>query len=172
MADAQPYGIDRRHLDPPPRTAARVALTVFIGAPILAAVTGWLGGGPAEQLTASTAEATLSVEQQAIVRSGNWFETRVSVVPRRDVADLTIAVDERLWQRMSIDTLAPDAEKGTFDSGTYRYSFGPIAAGERFVVKLDGQIQSWGLRRLAGEVKVLDGERPLARVPVRLTVLP
>lgn len=171
-AGGAPYRITERHIEPRRRTAAQVALWMILLAPLLAAIFGFLGGGPSERTTVRNPLAELSVDAQRIARSGNWFETVIVAVPRRDVADLTIAIDQPLWRRMSIDTLAPDAEKAEFKEGSFRYAFGPLRAGERFEMKLDGQLQSWGYRRLRGEVELLDGERPLASVPLTITVLP
>lgn len=150
----------------------RLLIAVLIAAPLAIAMTGVLGGGPMRDNVARAPEATLTVTAPPVLRSGNWFEVQVSARPNRDLADLTIAIDQPLWDRQSIDTIAPDAEKAEFKDGRYRYSFGPAKAGETFAVKFDGQIQPNGLRRLRGAMRLMDGEAELARVPLTITVLP
>jgi hypothetical protein len=170
---APPFGIGREHLDPPANRWARVTMTfVFIGGPILAALLGLLGGGDETPVTVRTPAASLTVEAPQILRSGNWFETLVTVAPAADVANLTISIDQPLWRGMSIDTAVPDAEKAEALDGTFTYSFGPVKHGQAFVFKLDGQIQPRGMRRLAGTVAARDGDRLLARVPLAIQVLP
>ncbi len=168
-----PFGILPRHIGGGALGWGRpLGRFVVIGVPLLAALLGLLGGGAPHVTSVASSTVTLSVEAPRVLRSGNWFETRVIVEPAADIADLTIAVDRPLWRRMSIDTMAPDAEKAESTGGAYAYGFGPVRRGERFVLKLDGQIQPQWLRRLHGRIAVRDGDRPLASVPVSLLVLP
>jgi hypothetical protein len=172
-AGALPFGLDERHARPP-RTAwlRNLGVAVFIGLPIAAALAGLLGGGAPRVTTAATPAALMSVTAPAVLRSGNWFETEVIVTPAAPVDDLTIRIDKTLWHRLSIDTMVPDAESAEALDGRYIYHFGKVEARQRFTLKLDGQIQPAGLRRLTGAFEAADGERPLVRVPIRIMVLP
>lgn len=168
-----PFGIEARHIGDSSRGGLRRLLkALVIGLPLLAALLGYLGGGAPSVFRAASPRAALTVETPGILRGGNWFETRMIVEPRVDVADLAIAVDQRLWRRMSVDTLIPDPESVEATDGRYTYRFGPLRAGERLVVKIDGQIQPTGPRRLQGRVSARDGERVLASAPVSVVVLP
>lgn len=168
-----PFGIADRHL-----RSGRLArwrpwlILVFLGVPLLAALLGFLGGGGEATVRATSPQADMDVVTPRTLRSGNWFETRVVVTPRADIADLTIAIDQPLWRGMSIDTLVPDADKVEATGGSFAYSFGAVKAGERFVMKVDGQIQPRGLRELKGVVTLRDGDRPLATAPLSIWVLP
>lgn len=173
LPPSPPYGIETRHIDE--RLAGwgrRLLQLLIIGIPLLAAILGFLGGGAPRITRAAAPSAQLTVETPRVLRSGNWFETWVIVESAADIADLTIAIDQSLWRRMSIDTLVPDAEKAESGGGRFTYSFGPLSRNERFVLKLDGQIQPYGLRRLGGRIALRDGESPLVSVPVSLLVLP
>ena len=79
-AGALPFGLDERHARPP-RTAwlRNLGVAVFIGLPIAAALAGLLGGGAPRVTTAATPAALMSVTAPAVLRSGNWFETLVTV---------------------------------------------------------------------------------------------
>ncbi|MDP3676658.1 MAG: hypothetical protein Q8R44_16435 [Novosphingobium sp.] len=173
-----PVGIGREHLAPSgPRWLRPLLLWVAIGVPIALALTGALGGGQpgrwvVQRESSDRTSRILVVETPWVIRSGNWFETRVEIVPPADVADLVVAIDDPLWRRMSIDTVLPDAEKAEYREGAFRLSFGPAKAGELRVVKFDGQIQPWGPRRLKGHYRVLDGDAAFADVAVSVTVMP
>lgn len=170
---APPWGIRQEHIAPRGHRWVRPALlTAIIGGPIALALTGLLGGGWPARETARSATASLMVETPRVIRSGNWFETRVEIRPAAPITDLVLAIDDPLWRRLSIDTFAPDAEKSEYADRAFRYSFGPVAAGELRVIKFDGQIQPWGPRRLSGRYRVLDGERPLVSLATAVTVLP
>lgn len=151
------------------RTTAAV---VILAAMLLLSFTGLLGGGAPRRVQAEGAAISGELAYDAIVRSGNWFETRVTLRASADVRDLTIAVDDAVWRKMSIDTMAPDAESAEALDGEYAYHFGEVKAGETFDLKLDGQIQPGLPRRQSGAIRVRDGERPLLQFPVSLTVLP
>lgn len=168
-----PLGIEKRHMKSGPLARLRpLGMLVFLGLPLAAALSGLLGGGKESLSVARSPAANVTVETPGILRSGNWFETRILVEPHEDIADLTISIDQPLWRSMSIDTLVPDAEKAKSGDGRFAYSFGSVRSGERFLLKVDGQIQPRGLRRLRGSVALSDGERQLAAVPVSILVLP
>lgn len=168
-----PFAIGEQHMSPSHRRPLRdVLAAVIIGGPIGAALFGLLGGNDAATATVRAPAAQVSVTAPQVLRSGNWFEVEVEVAPSADVPDLTIAIDRALWRRLSVDTMVPDAESAESLDGRYRYHFGPVKRGETFVLKIDGQIQPDGMRRLQGRVTAGDGERPLADVPIGITVLP
>jgi hypothetical protein len=147
-------------------------VAVIILVPLLAAVMGYVGGGPAATLKVRSPAADLTVITPQVLRSGNLFEARIIATPRNQVGDLTVAIDEPLLRRVSIDTVTPEAESAAFDDGSFRFSFGPAQPGEPVEVKFDGQIQPWGWRALRGDVMLLDGKTKLAAVPVTVRVLP
>lgn len=168
-----PIGLEERHVRPTSPTWIRSALILLlIGGPLALAMFGVLGGGNDRIVTVRTPAANLTIETPHILRSGNWFETRIVVEPLRDTASLSVAIDQPLWRGMSIDTAIPDAEKVEATGGRFTYSFGPVARGEKLVFKLDGQIQPRGFRRVTGTIDAKDGEVTLAELPITLTVLP
>ncbi|MFC4296314.1 hypothetical protein ACFO0A_14750 [Novosphingobium tardum] len=147
-------------------------VAVIILVPLLAAVMGYVGGGPAAILQARPPAADLTVITPPTLRSGNLFETKVIATPRNQVGDLTVAIEEPLLRRVSIDTVTPEAESAGFEDGSFEFSFGPAQPGKPVEVKFDGQIQPWGWRTLHGEIMLLDGKTKLAAVPVTVRVLP
>lgn len=172
-----PFAIGQHHIEERPlsrwRNRAAFALLAVM---LLAALSGVLGGGPSHVTRARGEGLAGAVIYDPIVRSGNWYETVVTINARRDVKDLTIAIDQPLWQRMSIDTLAPDAESSEALDGRYLYHFGKVKAGQHFTLKLDGQIQPGWPRRQTGQIRVLEGQaepaRELMALPLQITVLP
>lgn len=168
-----PFGIDPHHCAVSRFARMRSPLAIVVFVVVLgSAMLGWLGGGANTAKAFVSPRATVAIEYQPILRSGNWFETLLTVTPRADVKDLVIAIDQSLWRGMSIDTLAPDAESAEATGGRYTYHFGTVKAGERFRMKFDGQIQPRALRRLSGDIRVQDGTRPLLAFPLTVTVLP
>jgi len=172
-SSAVPYGISDLHQNVERYARLRTPLAVIVFALVLgSAMLGLLGGTGQKARAFASDAAVLKIEYAPVLRSGNWFEMELTVAPRADVKDLVITVDDPLWEGMSIDTIAPDAESAEALDGTYSYHFGEVKAGERFRLKLDGQIQPRAFRRLRGDIAVLDDKRPLLTAPLAITVLP
>ena len=172
-APAPPFGITPKHIAGRALSRWRTVISVVVLTGVmLLAFSGLLGGASSSRIEARGEGLSGALEYDPVVRSGNWFETFVTVRAASDVQDLTIVVDHDLWRQMSIDTMAPDAESAEALGGTYAYHFGPVKAGETFRLKLDGQIQPGLWRRQNGTIHIRDGERERMAFPVTLTVLP
>lgn len=172
-----PFAIGPQHLAENRRGRLRSVLAVVVlGAVLLAALSGMLGGGASLQIEMQGTGVTGELSYDPIVRSGNWYETQVTIRAAAPIEDLTIAFDEAIWSRMSIDTLVPDAESAEALDGKYSFHFGPVKPGETFRLKVDGQIQPGLPRRQTGMITVtdegVDPARPLIAMPSALTVLP
>ncbi|HUD31003.1 MAG TPA: hypothetical protein VMQ93_19230, partial [Novosphingobium sp.] len=107
VSSPAPYGIDAYHCEVERYARFRTPLAALVFVVVLgSAMLGWLGGGAAEVTAYVSPSARVVLEHEPILRSGNWFETQLTVTPARDVKDLVMAVDQPLWRGMSIDTIA------------------------------------------------------------------
>jgi hypothetical protein len=168
-----PYGIDAAHCEVERFARWRTPLAALVFVAVLgSAMLGWLGGGGPSVKAYVSPAVSVTLEYAPILRSGNWFETVLTITPGRDVEDLVMAVDQPLWRGMSIDTLVPDAERAEARNGRYSYHFGKAEAGEAMRIKFDGQIQPRALRTMAGHITIADKERSLIAIPLSITVLP
>lgn len=167
-----PDGIDESSLKA--RNPSRVILWRFlIFAVILSlALIGLFGGGGVRVRSVETPAARLSLEAAERVRNGNYFEARITVEARSPIAEPVIAVPADLWRESTINSLLPEPEEESFQGGEYRFRFAPLAAGQNLEFKIDGQINPALFGRLAGDYRLLDGGRELARIESRLTVIP
>ncbi|EJL26346.1 hypothetical protein, partial [Novosphingobium sp. AP12] len=92
-----PYGIDAYHCEVERYARWRTPLAVVVFIVVLgSALLGWLGGGTASVTAYLSPSAKVVLEHEPILRSGNWFETVLTVTPARDVKDLVMAVDQPL----------------------------------------------------------------------------
>lgn len=168
-----PYGIDATHCEIERYARWRTPLAMLAFAAVLgSALLGLLGGAGSSVREYISTSARVTLEHEPILRSGNWFETQLTIVPSRDVSDLVMAVDQPLWRGMSIDTIAPDAESAEGLDGTYSYHFGKVKAGEALRIKFDGQIQPRAFRVLRGDITLADDKTDLMAIPLSITVLP
>ena len=170
MASQAPDGITQEHESNSQRANPwpLILLALLLGA----GLTGLFGGQPAIVRHASNDMIALSVRTPETLRNGMAFETIIEVTPHRPIGDLVIAVSDGLWQEMTINTMIPAAKEESHMDGSHRFSFGEAEPGETFRFKIDGQINPPLFAGTNGEVVVLDSERRLAAVPVRIEVLP
>lgn len=148
-----------------------VSLAV-LGTIMLAALLGAFGGGRARGMVADTTTATLELHTPRVLRNGVFFETRIRITAKAPIADAVIVVPASLWRDMTINTMIPAPGEEKAEKGAFRFSYGALGPGDMLDIKVDGQINPPLFAGNSGSVELRDGERPLARIPVDITVLP
>jgi len=159
----------------PPRLWDRHASPIsflILAAIMIAALAGLTGGQPSRPRHAETDTALLSVKTPEVIRNGEFFETRIMVVAKQPLTDAVIAVSPGLWHDMTINTMIPAPGDERFADGSYRFSYGPIAAGDRLEVKVDGQINPPLFAGNRGTIALYDGDRPIGSRKIEIKVLP
>jgi hypothetical protein len=145
---------------------------ILVGAFVAAGLSGKLGGTPHPHLKTTAGGVRLSIETPAIIRNGEIFETRIGVVANRPVDDLVLAVSPSLWRDITINSMIPAPADEKSEQGEYRFSYGPVAAGDRIDVKIAGQVNPALFAGTTGRIAVMDGDRTLAAQPLSMRVLP
>ncbi len=171
-ASRPPDGIDDRHAraaDGRRQHAGPLSLVVF-GVVLAMGVSGLLGREADWRATANG--VSLAVHASQIIRSGEIFEMRISVVSDRPLAELTIGVDEGLWEDMTVNTMIPGAAEEASADGEFRFTFAELEADTEFVLKVDIQVNPDIVAGNVGAVTVYDGDQVLATTEVGITVLP
>lgn len=173
-ARAFPDGIEHRHASRASwlsRSAGIVSLLVF-GALLALALAGLFGGGRSPVRTVEGADVALTVATPATLRNGLFYETRITITARRDIGKLVLAVPPSLWRDMTINAQVPAAAEESFENGRFAFDYGPLKAGDKLEVKIDGQINPPLFGGTRGTIAVLDDKRELASLPLSMRVLP
>ncbi len=144
---------------------------------LLTSILGWAmagqaGGQPAPITTRNFSDAQLSVKLPAILRNGEFFESRIEVTATTSLSDVQLAISPELWRDITINTMIPAASQESFERGEYRFSYGRLAAGETLAIKIDGQINPPLVAGTVGDVAVFDGRRLIGRHKFNIRVLP
>ncbi len=169
-----PDGISHRHSARPGilHHHASPLAVALLGGLLLLALLGLLGGRTLPVATARNRDAMLTVKAPATIRTGMFFEAAITATPRRRFADLRIGLAPALWRDVTQNTMIPAAAEEAFADGLFTFAYGPRAAGDTLEVKIDLQINPSLVGRTAGDIVVLDGDVPVLRLPLALTVLP
>jgi hypothetical protein len=150
----------------------RLMPTLFLGAVIAVSFTGAFGGTPNPTYRAEGSRASLSANVPRVLRSGELFEMRFRIRANAPLADATLTIEQSYLHDLTLNTQIPTADKEEATDKLFRFSYGPLEAGEVLDIKLDGQVNPKLFLGTEGVVAVGDGEEEIARVPLTLTVLP
>ena len=83
-----------------------------------------------------------------------------------------IGVEPGLWSQITTNSTVPQAAEESFEQGLVRFAFGEVEAGESFEFQVAQQINPDLIGTNRGRIVFFDGKRPLAELPMQLTVLP
>lgn len=168
-----PTGIEERHIAERRglRGHASPVALVVLGVVIAAGFFGLYG---AERVHSSSTEtATLEVDGPYRIRNGEFFEMRFHVAAHEAIAEPVIGIESAIWEDMTMNTLVPAPSDEESVDGEFRFTFGPLEAGDRLEVKIDLQINpDHPIRINRGPVRLLDGEELITEVGYELGVLP
>ena len=137
-----------------------------------AALTGALGGGKPAERTADSPDAFLAIAAPRVLRTGEFFEFRVLIGAKENIAAPTLVFGAGAVRDATINSFmpAPDSESSGADG--FEFRFGSLDRGEQLAVKIDGQINEAMIGALEGTVAIRDGERELAQIDLKIEVLP
>lgn len=153
------------------RHASPISILI-LGGLLLAAFLGFTGGQPSTPKSTDFGDMRLVVKTPTTIRNGEFFETDITLTARVPIGDAIIAVSPALWQDMTVNTMIPAPAEENFEDGLFHFSYGPLDAGDRLQVKIDGQINPPLFAGTRGDVVVFDGSRRIGTMPLRIKVLP
>lgn len=168
-----PEGIERRHIENAAGTRLHNVPVGLIGLAALLALSAFGFFGSEAPREATDDVATLRVDGPIRLRNGEFFEMTVTVDARQAIDNLVVAVDEPVWQDITVNTFFPAPEAETFAEGAFEFEFGPVEAGSTFVVKIDCQVNpDHAPSPNVGMIRISDGDEPITEVEYTLEVLP
>lgn len=153
------------------RHASPISILI-LGGILLAAWLGVAGGQPSPPRMAEFGDARLIVKTPTTIRNGEFFETDITLIAKAPIEDAVIAVTPALWHDMTVNTMIPAPAEESFEDRRFRFAYGPLDAGDSLHVKIDGQINPPLFAGTEGEISVLDGDRRIGAMPLRITVRP
>lgn len=153
------------------RHASPITL-LLLGTLLVLACAGVFGGQPSPRSAVNFGRAALTVQTPTVIRNGELFETDIMIRAAAPIDNAVLAVDADLWRDLTINTMIPAPAEEDFKESAFRFSFGPLAAGETIRIKIDGQVNPPLFAGTAGGIAIYDGERLIGRQPVRIRVLP
>lgn len=145
---------------------------IVLAGVLLLALSGALGGRPNPVIEAHTGGGALSLKAPHVLRNGEFFEMRVVMEARQDMAEPVLAVSAQYLRDLTINSMIPAPAEEGFADGYFTFTYAPLGPGESLEVKIDGQVNPPLVGRNSGAMEWRDGEQVLARLDPSLLVLP
>ena len=168
-----PDGIEERHVAEKHgirRHESAIALGILTLV-VAAALLGFFGR-PDSARTATSDRAELEVFGPSLIRNGEFFEMRFRVRAHETLDEAVIAIDEAVWEDLTVNTIIPAPVDETHEDGQFRFTLGEVVAGTEFLLKVDLQINPDFVGENVGEIALLDGDEPITSLEYELGVLP
>jgi hypothetical protein len=152
-----------------PRT--RRALVTLLTLVLVAGLLGAFGQRPSSTVAAAP-EATLTVRAPTRVRSGLYFETRITVEAVSELERAALVLDPGWLDGITVNTVAPAPIGEASRDGRLVLELGRVPAGQRHVLTLQMQVNPTTAGRRESDVVLEERGRELGRVERTLTIWP
>lgn len=174
MAD-QPDGIVlTRHRDLKGRDWHPWVRRSLVGLLTVVALLALLGfvGQSTSTTRADAAAATLSVDAPGSVRGGLLYQARFTILAHQELKDATLFLNSRWIDGLTVNTIEPGPVNEASRDGGLVLELGHIAAGGKYVLYLDYQVNptTIGSRTLRAELE--DGDQPVTSLTRTLRIWP
>ena len=174
MAD-QPDGIVlTRHRDLKGRQWhpwVRRSLVCLVALLLLLALLGFVG-----QTTSTTktdaAAATLAVNAPSAVRGGLLYQARFTIVAHQELKDATLVLNEGWLDGLTLNMIEPSPVNEASRNGDLALELGHLAAGAKYVLYMDYQVNPTTVGSRTLHLELDDGEQPVATLTRHLRIWP
>lgn len=148
----------------------RALLLALAAVPLLALVDAF--GQRPSTATATAGAGSVEVYAPSRVRAGLLYTARFTVTAHRELRQATLELGPGWAEGMQINTVLPDPVGQASHDGRLRLELGHVPAGERHVLYLAFQVDPTNVGRRAQDVRLLDGETPIAELHRTITLFP
>jgi hypothetical protein len=123
-------------------------------------------------LSVDSPAARLTVETPGAARGGLIYQSIFTVEAHEDLSEPTIHLEPGWFDGLTINTVQPDAVEWGQHEGRNTLKLPPIESGEKFVLRLQYQVNPTVLGRRSQDVVLMDGDTELARLDHAQTLFP
>jgi hypothetical protein len=124
------------------------------------------------QTMAGTPAAVLRVTAPRAVRGGLFFQSRVEIRARRDIAHPRLVLDEGWIEGMQVNSIEPNPVGEASRDGRLVLSYDALDAGERLVVWLEFEVNPTNTGRRSYGLELDDADTKIAAIDRNITVFP
>jgi hypothetical protein len=174
VADVPDHIVLKKHRDLEGRRNevwVRRGLLALVGVIPLLALLNVFGQRP-ETSRAASSSATLKVYAPTRVRGGLLYEARFTVTAQRELKEATLVLDPGWAESITINTIEPSPVSEASRDGKLAFELGHIAAGDRYILFIEFQVNPTNVGRRSQDVELTDGETHLLTIHRDVTIFP
>jgi hypothetical protein len=165
MADL-PMQLDRRHnIDLERRSvephARRVVLSLLL-AVVVAALVGVFGQSPASSSVVGAGRTRLSLSAPEGLRGGLIYQAKIEIQARRELRKAALVMDSGWFEGITLNSTVPEPLGWAQRNGRSVIDLGHIPAGERYVLRLQFQVNPTSVGDRTQNVRLEDDGQSIA----------
>jgi hypothetical protein len=150
--------------------ARRTMMTLLALLPV-AALIGLIGQHESSTTVIAPA-AMLRLTAPKTVRGGLFFQARVDIVAHADLKFPSLVVDDGWVEGMQFNAVTPQAPNENALNGKVQFGYGELPAGQRLTVWFEFEVNPTNDGKRSFGIQLLNGNRPVARIPRTIRILP
>jgi hypothetical protein len=159
--------LESRHLE---RWLPRAGVVVFLVLVALALANVF--GQKVDTATATAAAADLELKAPSAVRPGLVYEVQFTVLAHRALEEAALVLDSGWFDGFTVNTMSPDHESWVERDDRHVLTYGPVAAGDELVVRLQYQVNPTTFGTRDQGVALEDGGSPILAIDHETVVFP
>jgi hypothetical protein len=149
----------------------RRALVALVALVLVLALFGFVGQSTSTT-RAETAAATISVDAPDAVRGGLLYQARFTIVAHQELQHATLVLNDRWIDGLTVNTIEPSPVNEASRNGDLALELGHLAAGAKYVLYLDYQVNPTTVGSRTLKAELYDGEQPVASLTRSLRIWP
>ena len=171
---ALPDYLDRGHVDLRGRNVEPWFRRGGIGLLLAVCVLGLANvfGQHTQTRSADSSAAKLTIETPGAARGGLIYQTIFRIEAHRDLAKPTLVLDPGWFDGLTINTVEPDSVTWGQEAERNTLELGALRAGQRFVLRLQYQVNPTVIGHRDQDVVLRDGGTPLLKLEHAATIFP
>jgi hypothetical protein len=149
----------------------RRGLVALVALVLVLALFGLVGQGTSTT-RAETAGATLAVDAPDAVRGGLLYQARFTVVAHQALQHATLVLNASWIDGLTVNTIEPSPVNEASRNGDLALELGHLAAGAKYVLYMDYQVNPTTVGSRTLRLELDDGEQPVATLTRDLRIWP
>jgi hypothetical protein len=175
MADL-PDQLDREHnVDLSTRSLEpylRRGVLLLLLAVLVAALVGVFGQRPASSSVQGAGRTTLSLSAPDALRGGLIYQVKFEIQARRELKKAALVLDSGWFEGITLNSTEPDPIGWAQRNGRSVVDLGHIPAGERYVLRMQCQVNPTSVGSRTQNVRLEDAGRTIAAIRRSATIYP
>jgi hypothetical protein len=129
-------------------------------------------GQETKHTTVQAPAASLTLSSPTRVRGGLYFQTKIKVIARQNLAKPKIVLDDGFFDGLTLNTSEPQASQEINRNGRIAFDYDTLGAGQQLTLWLQYQVNPVTVGSRTQRVELDDGDTVVATITRKFTSFP